>query len=135
MFSKLGWVGALAFVLIACGGTSTTIGDGGPEGSTGEGGTTEGGSDGGGDGSISNCMAPSIDLTFTNCPARPSCGGAIAAGTYFYTSGCISDPWAQAKMACNQLKISNEKGTVKGCLTFTANFVSRDVAASYGATL
>jgi hypothetical protein len=134
MIKELGCVAATAFVLMACGGTSTTVpGDGGgSESSTGDGGGTDGSTN---DGSMSTCNGPSIDLTFTGCPTRPNCGGMIAPGTYHYTSGCIADPWARAKMLCPQLMVTEQKGTVKGCLTFTNNYATRDVAATYGATL
>ena len=131
MISKLACAGATAFFFVACGGTSTNVlADGGDAATDGGGGT-----DSGNDGSMSNCNAPTIDLTFANCPARPMCGGMIASGTYYYTAGCISDPWARSKMVCPQLMVTEEKGTVKGCLTFTSNYVTRDVSAVYGATL
>lgn len=128
---------ALVFIA-ACGGTSTTIpgtDGGGDDGSAGNDGSMNNDGSTSMDGSMSTCTAPPINLTFTGCPAKPTCGGAIVPGTYWYTTGCIQDPWAQAKQACPQLQIGEEKGTVKGCLTFTNNYVTRDVSATYGATL
>jgi hypothetical protein len=47
----------------------------------------------------------------------------------------VPDPWAQAKQYCNTLQVSEQAGTVKGCITFTGSTASRDVAASYSAKL
>lgn len=130
---------ALSGLLVAaCGGSETTIppndgGGGGGDGTTGSDGTT--GTDTGSDSPLGGCNAPPINLTFTGCPAKPTCGGAIADGTYYYTTGCIPDPWAQAKQACQALQVSNETGTVKACVNFAGGIVSRNVQSSYSATL
>jgi hypothetical protein len=122
--------------IAACGGTSTTIpggdGGGGDGATTGDGST---GTDAAADSPLGGCNAPPINLTFTGCPAKPTCGGMIADGDYYYTTGCIPDPWAQAKQACQQLQVSDEKGTVKACVSFKAGIVSRNVVSSYSATL
>jgi hypothetical protein len=146
---RLASLSAAALLLAACGGASTTDIDGGggdgggsnDSGATTDGGGTDGGgTDGGGteggstDGG-SACNAPTIDLTFASCPADPTCGGTIADGMYYYTTGCIPDPWAQAKQGCQALTVSNQKGSVKGCVTFAGGVVTRDVQSSYSATL
>lgn len=116
--------------MLACSGTTVGL-DGGDEAGAGDGASGDTGADGSGGG----CNASAINLTFGNCPTRPACGGAIASGTYTYTAGCIADPWLQAKNLCQSLVVSNEKGTVKACLTFTSGNVARDVQSSYMATL
>ena len=143
MKSKLALIGLFASLgSLACGGTSTTPlnGDGGPDG----GATNDGAanSDGapGADGGVSpdaglGCNAATVNLTFANCPAAPTFGGTIVDGTYDYTTGCIADPWTQAKQNCPTLQVSNEQGTVKGCITFASNVVTRNVQSTYSATL
>jgi len=121
-------------IVAACGGTSTTIpGDGGGDGSTSNEGST--GGDAANDSPLGGCNATPINLTFGNCPAKPTCGGTIADGNYYYTTGCIPDPWAQAKATCMALVVSDEKGTVKACVSFMGGIVSRNVVSSYTATL
>jgi hypothetical protein len=127
------------FALVGCGGTSIDLNDGGngdggmnPDGSTVDSGNDVSTNP---DGSISSCKAPVINLTFANCPPPPTCGGTVADGLYYYTHGCINDPWAQAKQGCPALQVAEEKGTVKGCVTIAGPVVTRDVAATYGAKL
>lgn len=134
MTKKLAWVGLASCLVLACSGTTIGV-DGGDEAGAGDGAIGEGGADTGTDGTSGNCNAPPINLTFANCPAGPTCGGTIASGTYYYTAGCIPDPWLQAKNLCPALTVHNEKGTVKACLTFTGGSVARDVQSSYSATL
>jgi hypothetical protein len=137
----LSCMGAAAIFLAACGGSSTTLDGGTDSGPSNDGGGTDGQTnDGGGtDGQTndggSNCNAATVNLTFGNCPADPTCGGTIADGTYDYTTGCLPDPWAQAGTNCQGLQVTNQQGTVKGCVTFAGSLVTRDVQAAYSATL
>ena len=121
--------------IAACGGTSVNLPDGGDDdsGAPVDGAAPDGG--GSADGGGGACGAASVALTFGNCPAPPTCGGAIADGTWVYTAGCLPDPWAQAKTYCKALVVSGEQGTVRSCVTFSGATVSRDVSASYSAKL
>lgn len=162
MNHHLSWLALLSSALLACGSsgsTSTADAGGTTDGPTSEaapgdgsgsssgGSTTDGGGDGAPsdgsmlgdtganpDGAIPDCTAPSVSLTFANCPPEPTCGGTIVDGTYFYTAGCLNDPWAQAKMTCPSLQVTNQQGAVKGCVSFTASIVARDVTSNYSAT-
>jgi len=128
--------------LAACGGVSTTPLDDGGTGSDGgsnsDAATSDGGggNDGGGNPEAGlSCNAQTVNLTFSGCPAAPTCGGTIVDGVYDYMAGCIADPWAQAKQNCQSLQVSNEQGTVKGCITFAGGTAMRNVQSSYSATL
>ncbi len=141
MKSNLAWLGVSSFVIIACGGSTTTIGDGGTDaGPTNDATVADTSTNDTGSGndattdSLVSC-GQSVNLTFGNCPAAPTCGGTIVDGTYDYTTGCIADPWAQAKQNCQTLQVSNEQGTVKGCITFAGGTSTRNVQTSYSATL
>ncbi len=136
-----------SFVL-ACGGSTTDIGDSGSDGGPTNDATTkdtstsdvavadgQGPPDTGNGDSSAPCGAKAVNLTFANCPTQPTCGGTIVDGIYDYTTGCIPTPWAQAQQNCPTLKVSNEQGTVQGCITFAGNLATRDVQSSYSATL
>ena len=132
----------MSFLWVACGGATTTIDDGGADASTGDSqvsGDTSTSDTSTGDTSTVDtgtpCNAQPVNLTFANCPAQPSCGGTIVDGSYDYTTGCIPTPWAQAQQNCQALKVTNETGTVTGCITFASGFATRQVQTSYGATL
>jgi len=141
MKTNLAWIGVVSSLLVACGGSTTTLPDGGSDaGSDGasntDGSVTDakaGDTGNNNDGSVS-CGQP-VSLTFANCPAAPTCGGSIVDGTYDYTTGCIANPWAQAQQNCQSLQVSNEQGTVQGCITFAAGSATRNVQSSYSATL
>ncbi len=143
MKSTVAWL-CVSALLLACGGATTNLGDagGGDSGTTSDGSLADvatsdggGGPDSGNGDSAAPCNAQKVNLTFTNCPAAPTCGGAIVDGTYDYTTGCIPDPWAQAKTYCPTMQVSNEQGTVQGCITFASGLATRDVQSSYSATL
>jgi len=120
-------------LLLSCGGTTPPFVDGGDGGSDGT--AQDSIADTQMDSSGGDCKAPPINLTFAGCPTTPTCGGMIADGLYYYTSGCISDPWAAAKQNCMMLTVSEEKGTVRGCATFASGTVTRNVTATYSAKL
>jgi len=132
---------AAALVVVACSGSEAVINS-----------TDAGGSDSAANDAANNNDAASnndaannndaglpdpatIDLTFAaKCALFTPCGGDVVA-TWDYSAGCTGDPWAAARQNCQALGVKNQKGTVKGRITFTANTVTRNATVAYSATL
>ena len=51
-------------------------------------------------------------------------------GTWYYTAGCVNDPFAQVRAFCATATIDNVMGTGRGCVTFAPTVVNRRVAVS-----
>jgi hypothetical protein len=66
-----------------------------------------------------------VTLTFGSCPAVSACGGSLL-GTWFYTAGCINNPFSEATSQCGAATTSNNTGTVRGQVTFTPATITRD---------
>ena len=110
-------------------------GDGGQDGSTpqGDGSTPQGDggnpqTDGGGGGPF-NVQFPAT------CPAFSACGGSIEGTTWDYSSGCVDDPFGQAKQFCPSLQVQNPMGSGSGTLSFTGGKVTRKAKITTSATL
>ncbi|HEX7601370.1 MAG TPA: hypothetical protein VF316_07195 [Polyangiaceae bacterium] len=132
---------AASLVVVACSGTDATIST--PDsGASDSGGNDSGGNDDsslGTDSGLGNDSGPgdpaTIDLTFaTKCALFTPCGGNVV-GAWDYVAGCTGDPWAAARQNCQALGVKNQKGTVKGRITFTSTTVTRDATVAYSATL
>lgn len=131
-----------ALVVVACSGTDAVVND--PDAALATdsgGGDAAAGNDAGGhdtgvittDGGLGD--PASIDLTFSGkCALFTPCGGDVV-GTWDYNAGCVSDPWAAARKNCQALTVKNQKGTVKGRITFTSTTVTRDVTTAFSASL
>jgi len=132
---------AASLVVVACSGSETVI-DSPDSGGSDSAANDSGGNNDGGAGSDSNPGNDSglgdpatVDLTFAaKCALFTPCGGDVV-GTWDYSAGCTGDPWAAARQNCQALGVKNQKGTVKGRITFTANTVTRDATVAYTATL
>lgn len=136
-------VALAALVVVACSGTDAVVND--PDAAlapdTGGGDAAAGNDAGGGsdtgvittDGGLGD--PASIDLTFSGkCALFTPCGGDVV-GTWDYNAGCVSDPWAGARKYCQALVVKNQKGKVKGRITFTSTTVTRDVTTAFSASL
>ena len=131
-------------LLVACGPLPQNNGTGGGGGSSGGGTATGGGSGGGsaggsaggsGGGSAGAAEPPVVQLSIDNCPSLTACGGTPQLGTWFYTAGCVNNPFKGAQQACGAITFSNLAGTVKGKVTFDAVTVTRRVETSVSGTL
>ncbi|MBL8949208.1 MAG: hypothetical protein JNK82_00430, partial [Myxococcaceae bacterium] len=79
-------------------------------------------------------QAPQFNLTFNSCPATAACASPLP-GTWYYTAGCVNDPFAQARTACAGATTANVTGTGRGCVTFGANTVTRRFSTSITGTI
>ena len=133
-------IAVLVVVSFGCGPLPDTSGTGGGSagGAAGSGGGGPGGGGGGtagGAGGGSTTEPPTVALTFGSCPALTPCGG-DPTGTWFYTEGCVNDPFGQATAVCAAITAKNLSGTVKGRVTFSSGTqVERHVTLSASGVL
>jgi hypothetical protein len=114
-------------LVVGCG-SATVNNNGGDGGSSNGDGSTMPGSDGGGNPNGGPITFPA------QCPAFTACGGNLV-GTWDYSDGCVADPFKDFKSACPALTVMDEKGTVKGSVTFTDKTVKRAGSVAYSATI
>jgi hypothetical protein len=69
------------------------------------------------------------------CPAFSACGGNLEGTTWDYTSGCVDNPFGQAKQFCPTLEVKNATGSGQGTLAFSGGAVTRKVKLNTSATL
>jgi len=87
------------------------------------------GKDGGGGGGPFSLQFPA------QCPAFSACGGSLEGTTWDYTSGCVDDPFGQAKQFCPSLQVQNPMGSGTGTLEFSGGKVTRKAKITTSATL
>jgi hypothetical protein len=68
---------------------------------------------------------PTVNITLSGaCPALTACGGGLV-GEWWYSAGCMEDPFPGIKQYCSSATYSGQSVTVTGKVVYTASTVTR----------